>query len=141
MVLWTQMENDMAEEKISKNLLILRRERNLSQEQLAKISGVSRNYISMIERGEAGNVSTDIISKLAMGLGSTVKELTGEPNDSNTLIIPPALRKFAISEGLNYRSVDTLRQIAFRGIDPKTVDDWRDLYNALKPFLEGNINN
>lgn len=126
---------NMIEEKISRNLLFLRRQKNLSQEQLAKISGVSRNYISMIERGEAKNISREVIKKLALGLDTSVKKITGEPSRTDDIVIPPALRKFAIEEGLSYEIVDTLRQMAFRGINPKTVDDWKDLFEALKPFL------
>lgn len=45
-----------------------RREKNLSQKALANLSGVSRNYISMIERGEADNISVDVLNKLAEAL-------------------------------------------------------------------------
>lgn len=121
-----------------KNVLISRRDGNLSQEQLAKIAGVSRNYISMIERGEAENVSIEIIRKLAEGLGVKIEVLTNEPSKTNYLVIPSALREFAIKEGLSYEIVDKLRQMVFRGLNPKTAKDWKELYQALKPFLERN---
>lgn len=118
------------------NVLIFRKERKLNQAQLAKTSGVSRNYISMIERGEAENVSDEIISRLAVGLGKNVQELTGDPGRTNNIIIPPQLREFAIEEGLKYEVVDVLRQMSFRGVHPKTKEEWKRLYDALAPFID-----
>lgn len=45
-----------------------RREKGLSQQELAGLAKISRNYISMIERGEVKNVSVEILVKLAKAL-------------------------------------------------------------------------
>lgn len=118
-----------------KNVLVLRKEKEFSQKELANLAGISRNYISMIERGEANNVSAEIIRKLAYSLGVTAEELTGEPSDSSALSVPPSLRDFAIQKGLSYKTVDKLRQIPFRGEEPETPEEWNELYEALKPYL------
>ena len=55
---------------IGKNVLTLRKEKKVTQEQLASLANVSRNYISMIERGEAENISDRYHSKTGLGVGS-----------------------------------------------------------------------
>jgi transcriptional regulator with XRE-family HTH domain len=55
----------------------LRRERGLSQRQLAGRAGVSRNYISLIERGEADNVTLNALGRLAEALETSLVELLG----------------------------------------------------------------
>ncbi len=54
----------------------LRQAQQLSQEQVAERSGLHRNYIGGIERGER-NVSLDSIIKLAHGLGVHPADLFG----------------------------------------------------------------
>ena len=122
---------------IGKNVLVLRKEKKITQEQLADQASVSRNYISMIERGEAENISGEIIQKLAWGLGVSVEQLMGKPNKNSGTIIPPALREFALMEGLSYEIVDTLMQIPFRGKEPTTAQEWKNLYEAIGPFISG----
>lgn len=52
-----------------------RLELGLSQQKVADKAGVSRNYISMIERGVATNVSFKIVAGLARALEMNVQEL------------------------------------------------------------------
>ncbi len=51
-----------------------RRERGISQEELAHLSGVDRSYMSSIERGEQ-NVGLMSMSRVAAALGITLSEL------------------------------------------------------------------
>lgn len=46
-------------------ILKRRREKNLSQQALANLAGISRNYVSIIERGDAKNISVEVLVKLA----------------------------------------------------------------------------
>lgn len=41
----------------------------LNQTELAKIAGVSRNYISMIERGKTENVSYSVLQRICEAIG------------------------------------------------------------------------
>src|ERR1700690_2820576 len=108
-----------------KNLLLIRKEKRLSQQQLAALGAVSRNYISMIERCEAENVSDDVLRKLSAALEVSVNDLTGEPGESSALKIPPALREFGIAEKLSFKIIDKLLKIPFRGKEPKDAQEWR----------------
>jgi len=51
-----------------------RTKRNLSQEQLAEMVGVNRNYIGMIERAER-SVSLENVEKIAVVLNIKVRDL------------------------------------------------------------------
>lgn len=53
---------------------MLRKEHNLSQEQLAELAGVHRTYIGMIERAEK-NITLCNIEKIAKALNVEIKEL------------------------------------------------------------------
>lgn len=61
---------------IGKNLRSLRRERSLSQEDLADKAGLHRTYIGSLERGER-NVAIGNLFALASALDVTVTELIG----------------------------------------------------------------
>jgi transcriptional regulator with XRE-family HTH domain len=52
---------------LARNLKRLRRERGLSQEELADLAGLNRNYVGMIERQENA-ASVDTLEALAEAL-------------------------------------------------------------------------
>jgi transcriptional regulator with XRE-family HTH domain len=52
------------------NLRTLRRAKEISQEELADAAGLSRTYVSSVEREER-NISIDNIGKLAVALGTS----------------------------------------------------------------------
>jgi transcriptional regulator with XRE-family HTH domain len=52
----------------------LRKERNLSQEQLADLAGLHRTYIGMIERAEK-NITLRNIEKIALALKIDINSL------------------------------------------------------------------
>ena len=69
---------DSNDEKIlvefAKRIVKLRREKNLSQEQLAHKSNLHRTHVGMIERAER-NITLTTIEKLANGLEVSIDEL------------------------------------------------------------------
>lgn len=60
------------------NLLRLRRERGLSQEELAHRSGIDRTFVSGCER-LVRNPTVTTLEKIARGLGVDPTELLGKP--------------------------------------------------------------
>jgi transcriptional regulator with XRE-family HTH domain len=60
-------------EEFGKRLNQLRKDRKMSQENLAELSELNRPYISAIEQGKR-NVSLEVISKLAQALNIEIKQ-------------------------------------------------------------------
>jgi transcriptional regulator with XRE-family HTH domain len=88
--------------EISKNLSAsleyLRKARGLTQDQLAKISGIPRTTLSHMESG-GGNPSLKTLSKLALALGVPYEELLIAPKPSCILIRNPDLKRHQRSQG------------------------------------------
>ena len=122
-------------QELSRQVARRRKELGLSQGTLAQKAGISKNYVSLIERGEAQNLSVDILHRLASALETTPNELLGE-SDGNSPKIHPALREFSLKEGLSFEIVDKLARIPKPGLEPDTVAKWRRLYQAIRPYIE-----
>jgi transcriptional regulator with XRE-family HTH domain len=60
--------------RFGKTLRELRTERGLSQERVAELAGLDRNYIGMIERGERNPAVVNIV-RIAKALGVPPSEL------------------------------------------------------------------
>ncbi len=59
---------------LAQNLRRLRQDRGLTQEELADLAGVNRNYVGMIER-EENAASVDVLEALAKALKVRAAEL------------------------------------------------------------------
>ena len=64
---------------LSENIRLMRRVKNLTQEQLALMAEVDRTYVSQIERC-TGNPSLMVLCKLANILEVTTDQLLTEPD-------------------------------------------------------------
>ena len=126
----------MDPKELGRQVLAKRKEKGWSQEQLGKKAEISRNYVSQIERGEAESVSIKIINKLAIALGVSPSDL-GESSTPSTVMIPPPLRELALQDNLSYEVIDKLVNIPRRGKEPKSVAEWRALYDAISQFING----
>ena len=112
----------------------LRREAKLSQDDLASKASISRNYVSLLERGAVSNVSVKIIDQLATALQVRPNELMGQKSDMDRLI-PVALRQLAREDGFSFDLVEKLANIPRRGQEPANLSEWRKLYDAVKKYL------
>jgi transcriptional regulator with XRE-family HTH domain len=52
---------------VARNLRVLRKQKSFTQEELADIAGINRNYVGQIEREEK-SPTVDVIEKLALSL-------------------------------------------------------------------------
>jgi len=83
---------------LGESLDYLRKARGLTQEQLAKISGIPRTTLSHIESGE-GNPSLTTLSKLALALGIPYEELLSAPRSACILMRSHELKKHQRAQG------------------------------------------
>ena len=59
---------------VAKNLRILRKQKGFTQEELADLAGLNRNYVGQIEREEK-SPTIDVIEKLASSLATEPESL------------------------------------------------------------------
>ena len=109
---------------------------------LERATGVSKGYLSQLERGEASNPTIDIVTKISQGLGVPVSELLGEVAlpDQGAARLPAGLKEFleqAEKRGA-YVAEDDVRMllgIRYRGKQPRTAEDWAFLYETIKRII------
>ena len=106
-----------------------RREEKLSQEELAQRVGISRNYLSQIERGQATNLSWQVMERLTSILGLK-QEQAGTLEAMADL--PSSLAEFAKTADLPPDDVLMLARLKYRGQQPTTPEKWELLYNVIK---------
>ncbi len=104
-------------------------EEGLSQEKLAQAVGISRNYLSQVERGQATNLSWQVMERLTSVLGLKVEQ---EGTESEKVDLPASLAEFAKTAGLPPDDVLMLARLKYRGQQPTTPEKWELLYNVIK---------
>lgn len=93
-----------------------RLEQNLTIEQLAAKSGVSRAAISKIERGDSG-ASTPVLGKLAEALDLSISQLVGGPRSEPVLHIPREKQPVFVEEATGFQRRSLSPMYLGRGID------------------------
>lgn len=101
--------------KVGERIRRLRKERNLSQEQLAERSSLHTNYVGQVERGEK-NLTLETLEKIVLGLGVSLEELFR--------FLGPMERKDALGEIVHLLSERTAEDHAMILRILETVLDW-----------------
>ena len=122
-------------EGIGERIRRFRDDAGLSLTALGGKAGISKSYLHRLESGavDAPRPSGKTLYALAEALGVTMSDLLGRkllvPNSAE---VPEALRAFAEEEDLPESDVRMLASIEFRGEQPRTVERWRYIYNAIE---------
>jgi transcriptional regulator with XRE-family HTH domain len=59
---------------VARNLRVMRKQKGFTQEELADVAGINRNYVGQIEREEK-SPSVDILEKLSIALEASAVDL------------------------------------------------------------------
>ena len=78
-------EDNAVSQYLAQNVLTLRQQRNISQQQLSTDAGIPRSTITHMESGE-GNPSLNNLCKLATALNVSIEELLSRPRSACTLL-------------------------------------------------------
>jgi transcriptional regulator with XRE-family HTH domain len=133
-------------ETVGDRIRMRRTDLKWTQDQLATQAGISKGFLSDVERG-LRNVSSEFLLKLAEALGVTTDFLMkGETASVKRaeVKIPRSLAEFAESEQLTFQKTVTVLEMRLqikghRG-SSQSEDlekfDWKKFYEAVKPFMK-----
>lgn len=114
----------------------------LTLDQLAEKAQVSKTYLWELEKDVNGvkKPSADVLLRIAEALSITIADLLALPAvrvDETNVNLSPSLIEFRdwmkkVKEPLSEDDLRDLATMRFRGGQPKTKDDWHDLYRLMK---------
>ena len=120
---------------VAKNIKRLREEKNLSMDELAKLSGVSKSMLAQIERGD-GNPTLSTLWKLANGMKVPFDALTVRPKAPYEIVKTSELQPLLEDDGRvkNYPIFpdDENRRFAVYYLELDEGSHW-----ASEPHLKG----
>ncbi|HHW28643.1 MAG TPA: helix-turn-helix transcriptional regulator [Syntrophomonadaceae bacterium] len=121
--------------KLGTKLRNMRKIRDLTAEELSKLSGVSRSYILLIETGKRKEVSNKVLSKLAKALRVDVNYFKIDDASLPTEVLPdmpPEIMEMILSaDSMPYLKLT--QKAKESGISPETLNKVLDiLIDGLK---------
>ena len=127
---------------LAERLRDARKQAGMTLEQLALAAGISKTYLWELEHDTGGRKrpSADVLLRIAEALNTTIAELLDQPVVQVNRVkvdVSKSLIEFrdwmrTIGEPLSDEEFQDLAAMRFRGGQPKTKDDWFDLYRLLK---------
>jgi transcriptional regulator with XRE-family HTH domain len=115
----------------------------MTLDELAEKARISKTYLWELEndlRGEK-RPSADVLLRIATALSTTIADLLELPAvqvDESKVDLPPSLVEFRdwmkkiLKEPLSADDLRDLVTMRFRGGQPRTKEDWHDLYRLMK---------
>lgn len=119
---------------LSKNLIDRRTQLRMTQTEVAKQAGISRNYVSLLEMGTQSNPSVKVLDGLAIALNISPDELVKGTSPKGNYL-PATLRDFALKEHLSFDTVWRLQGIPTPARMPTTIAGWRELWLIILPWI------
>lgn len=114
--------------EIGRRARTIRRRRGLSLDAAAGLAGISKPYLSMLERGLRGFERRGLLEDLAQALGCSVVDLTGQPYLPGDRDSAEALASLpAISVALYDATLDDVPDMPARSVDE--LARWAELAN------------
>ena len=101
---------------------------------LAREADVAKGYLwEILSSEKEKRPSAQTLYSIALALGTTVADLLGrstKPGSIDAGTIPETLRQFADEANLPEEDIRVLSAIHFRNEQPKTMEDWRFLWES-----------
>jgi transcriptional regulator with XRE-family HTH domain len=94
-----KVQKRLAELEIEQDILALRRQRGLTQSELAEIAGVSQPFIAKIESGRAVNIELRTLVRIATALDAQVDARIRRPNAEGSMRKSRKPRKLTLAVG------------------------------------------
>lgn len=130
---WAPVDDDTA--TLGRRLRSIRTSQNRSLTDVAERAGISKAYLSQLERDDKKQPGYDIVVRLSTALGVSVEMLTGRPavwDPSSDSRYPDTLVAFAERAQLPKGDIEMLAHVHYRGKQPSDVDDWAHIYETIR---------
>lgn len=126
---------------LAQRILLSRRDLQWDQEELSRRSGVSRGYISEIERLRKTNIGVEVVFALANALGVTVPYLLGISDDAlgeGGVVLPAMESGYVTIDSDNPEDRRLVQQVIdeFLALSPKTKRVAVGMLHAIRQIEE-----
>jgi len=112
----------------------LRDAKGLSQEDLALLAGVGQSTITKLERGDAPNIGSDILERIALAMDATTDYFFGRGFEDSDPAIAAAYMSFDVfarDPKLTGEQRERCRRVLAHEAAPKTAQAWRSFAEML----------
>ena len=105
---------------IGKNIQELRKRKGMTLTQLAANAGISKSYLSNIERGVNQNPSIEVLKRLAVVLNADLKTILRVEEQAES------------GQNLNQELIDLIEELRTSVIEKEAMDEYRALIEYIK---------